>query len=220
MTRDDPDASIAAARDLARRGAPGARELLISALPERKLEVAELLGRIGAAWAVEPLASLLHDPDPDVRSEAILALARTNQTSAVPWIVAALGDPEPERREEARVGLMRLLGGEIADQLSTEGDDPDEADGVRAWWAANEHRFPPQVAIFEGAPLAIDPDVALLATASPSILGQLIDEIQNWVGADLPDGTPAEQAAWLRTWWPANRDRFAIGRRYYYGHPG
>jgi hypothetical protein len=217
MTRDDPDASIAAARDLARRGAPGARELLIAALPERKLEVAELLGRIGAPWAVEPLASLLHDPDPDVRGEAILALARTNQTSAVPILVGALADPE--RREDARVGLMRLLGGEVADQLSTEGDDPDEADRVRAWWAANEHRFPPDVAIFEGAPLAIDPDVALLATASPSILGQLVDEIQNWVGADLPDGTPAEQAAWLRAWWPANRDRFAIGRRYYYGHP-
>ncbi len=208
---------ITAARDLARRGMPGARELLLAALPARKLEAAELLGRVGAEWVIEPLVSLLNDPDPSVRSDAILGLARTNRVAAVPTLVEMLGDLEPERREDARVGLLRLVGGDLAEQLAVDDGDPGEVERVRAWWAANQHRFPPDVAIFEGEPLAIDRDIALLETASPSIVEQLVDEIQNWVGADLPAGTPEEQAAYLRAWWPTHRERFVPGRRYYYG---
>jgi len=211
---------LASVRARLSHGDSTARAALIAAVDEDPLEAAALLGDVGAAWTIEPLAELARHPDPSIRNEAIIGLARTNSALAIPPLLCALEDPELERRDDARVALVSLIGSEIVDHLADEGDDdPGERARAETWWRGNKHRFADDVAIHRGSPLSIEAAVEELEVSRPEVIGARLDTIQNWVGSDVEGDTPAAKVKAMRVWWDQNRERFVDGRRYFQGHP-
>jgi hypothetical protein len=201
------------------RGDTTARDALIAAARAEPLESAALLGDVGAEWTIEPLAALARHPDTSIRNEAIIGLGRTNRVQAVPALLAALEDPDPERRDDARVSLVGLLGRDIVEHLAGDGaDEAGEVDKARAWWSANEGRFPEDVAIYWGKPLSIETAVRELEASRPEVIRARLRMILNWVGAELTSSSPEARVKAMRRWWDANRDRFVEGRRYFQGH--
>jgi hypothetical protein len=212
---------VGAAFELAKLGDFCGRDALIEALKaDDPAHAANVLGRIGAPWALGPVAALLGHPDTTVRNEAIFALARTSRAAAVPLLLGALADPDPERREDARVALISLVGPGIAGALNATGDeDEGEIERAKAWWEQNRSLYPEAVALRDGEPLSIGDLMAELDRASPEVQSSIIDEIQTFTGAPLPDADPVRQADSLREFWRSRGADFEVGKRYFFGHP-
>jgi HEAT repeat protein len=72
------------------------------------MSCADVMDSATADWAVRSVGSLLHDPVPKVRAEAIRHVANDSIPAAwevLPWAYQWLGDPHPEIREAALSAL-------------------------------------------------------------------------------------------------------------------
>ncbi len=223
---EDPDLHVRlrAASDLAEAGSLAGRPVLLDALtheePWAREKAAGILGTIGAAWTIAPLASRLSDPFFEVRREAILGLGRTHDIAAVPFLIQALSDEDPERREDAVVALDDVLGREIYEQLDLEEDEDGSqarAD-AEAWWRDNAHRFDPNIRYDRGEPTSIARWIAELRTQSPEVVEMIVMRLEDWTGERLGGEGQDEIASRWEAWWRDNEARFPPGRRYFYGH--
>ncbi|MUW15452.1 protein phosphatase [Halorubrum sp. CBA1125] len=93
----------------------------------------ESLGNLGGDRAADAAAEALDDPNPWVRSEALIALDRIDRTAFAADIEAALDDDHHAVRRNAAVSLFKLRGEDIADVLLEQ--TRDESERVREWAA-------------------------------------------------------------------------------------
>ncbi|MGI8622980.1 MAG: HEAT repeat domain-containing protein [Solirubrobacteraceae bacterium] len=107
----DPASREAAQAGLVALG-PQAVKALIAALrdPLRAAAAATALGATGDARAVQPLASALDNPSPELRRAALLALGRLADPQSAPAVLAAADDPDYEVRRTA-VQVINTMGG-------------------------------------------------------------------------------------------------------------
>jgi len=73
-----------------------------------RMRAADALGRLRSAAAVEPLAGMLGEEDPQAREEYIRALARIGKREAIPALLKAASGPSWEQREGGALGLALL----------------------------------------------------------------------------------------------------------------
>jgi HEAT repeat protein len=66
------------------------------------------LGNVGGRDVVEPLVSVLNDPNPSVRMRAVWAIGSVEPKSAPPALIAVLKDPNPKMRELAAWALYSI----------------------------------------------------------------------------------------------------------------
>jgi len=109
----------------------------------RRAGILALSGRRGGLEEpyLKAYALLAEDPDPLVRSAAILALGRAGEATYRPTIVAGLEDSSPIVRADAAVSLDRMPGLEAVDPLSQHAvDDADPEVRVRCIRALRHYR--------------------------------------------------------------------------------
>ena len=218
----DPHARFDAALQLAQQGSAVGHGALRAGLkhedPMVRSRAAYLIGQIGGAWTIKPLAEQLNDPIEIVRNEVIFALMNTYHPAAVPHLLKALEDEDSDRVEDARVALVTLLGPKMGALLAEiEEDVEEEAELARAWWAVNASRFDPNTRYDRGKPVSVGRWVDELESAPPELLAIISDRLTTWTGEDWQSGPGIDQT-W-RVWWQTNAERFPPGRRYYWGHP-
>ncbi len=121
-----------------------ARSVALAGLADPKPTVrrvsAEILGKLNAREAVEPLSRTLADPHVDVRCAVLDALVELNAHQAVDQIAALTTDPEPSVRCSAVNALAALASdhGSIQKTLVSASNDSDPM--VRARAAVALHR--------------------------------------------------------------------------------
>lgn len=103
---DDEDLRSAAAASLASLGPLSILALTdLLAQPETRLVAVQTLAHVRSAAVVEPLLSVLDDPDSAVRAAALEALSSIHEPQVFGALVRALSDPASSVRKEAVVGL-------------------------------------------------------------------------------------------------------------------
>ena len=95
-------------RELGERAVPSLFKGLKSLNPSVRAESAFVLGRIGAARAVDPLVQILSDPAVAVREKAAYALGELAAPRAIPALVKLLDDRESSVRANAAFALGRI----------------------------------------------------------------------------------------------------------------
>jgi HEAT repeat protein len=150
---------------------------------------------------------------------ALHGLGLLGDPRAVPKLLDAL-ERRDRRVQEVAAGALQILTGHI-EQM----DDPGWRTRWALWWERNAERFPDGVRHRDG--VVFDPGVLLarMLADDPWVRRTAHDELVILTGENLPfdaDGPWRVQQAHLRawrTWWTANRARFAPGRWYLDGRP-
>ena len=107
----DPNLQTMAAQllvKIGRTGIPRLTQVLASAHPETRLQVADILGEIRHPSAIPALLEAAHGEFFTVRARAASALAKIGDAQAVPVLIALLADPEPEVRIAAALALGKF----------------------------------------------------------------------------------------------------------------
>lgn len=130
LRADDWKVRRGAVQDLSRDAHP---DLLLSLLASLRTEhrdfnvLSSALQLLGASDLdlTEPLASLMHDPDPGLRMQVALALGERHTPGAVDALIGALKDPDVNVRFHAVEALGRMRAGDAVDALAdiAESDD-------------------------------------------------------------------------------------------------
>jgi HEAT repeat protein len=204
----DSYSRLDAALELARLGDFAGRETMIASLAGDDegvaIKASEMLGHIGASWAVKPLAARISDVDSGVRSRVIFALIDVARPAVAPALIRALDDPDEERSEDARVGLFQVLGEKVP--ISEDGGDPEESQRIAEWWRRASAEFDPSLVYYRGRPAFLGEWIIAMKTASPAFL--------EWVGERLLWWTADRWAEW----WKTNAPYYPPGQRFFYGH--
>lgn len=129
---EDRHESAKSLRDLVKQGGIGDERLarLLSGLTDAdwhvRWSVAEALGWLKIAEAVQPLAQLLDDPNWTVRVAAIRAFAEINDPQTAEWVAGRLADEHSLVREAAAESLGKI-GGQTAEAALLEALDDTES---------------------------------------------------------------------------------------------
>lgn len=102
--------------------------LLLSPVPERRVEGVQGLANLKHWPAESALLRLLDDRSPAVRREAVLALSRLGGAATIPRFIALLDDPSWEIRQNALLCLHALTGEDF---------DVTAQDVWEKWWASS-----------------------------------------------------------------------------------
>lgn len=106
QTSPDEELQRIVAGALAQIGKPAIASLAAAlTAPASRLLAARSLAQIRHTAVIDPLCTLIHDPDPTVRHLAIEALASFQDTQVLPILQGALQDPAAAVRREALIGL-------------------------------------------------------------------------------------------------------------------
>lgn len=222
MTHGSIKNRLKAAYELAKNGLLEGQDLFLNALDDEdedvRSEAAEMLGNIGASWAIDPLGKLVHDEESEVCNVAIFALLETCQIAAVDWLIEALKNEEDERREDARVALAALLGDSATSTMNLLLSSEDEARNVLSWWQKNKNRY----AMFDcyawGKPVDLEQWIEMLESAPLEQASWLAQRLIIWTGNNIDEKNPREAVIDWRKWWKDHKSHFEKGKRYFYGH--
>ena len=102
--------------------------LLLSPVPERRVEGVQGLANLKHWPAESALLRLLDDRSPAVRREAVLALSRLGGAATIPRFIPLLDDPSWEIRQNALLGLHAL---------TVEDFDVTAQDVWEKWWTSS-----------------------------------------------------------------------------------
>ena len=171
---------------------PVALQLLLSAPPAVRAELAVTLGRIGDRRGRSLLQGLLVDADPEVRRAAAFALGELEDVEALRALVVAAVDPDPElgRLAVEALGKVGAPLGEVQRALGALA--PEEA-WRRLAPALFRFREPAAVVAAQEGLLAGDPDVH---AASAYALGRLARP----EGAEALRGLLTDLDPYVRGW--------------------
>ncbi len=188
--------------------------------PEVRLEAVQMLGQIGASWAIESLGERLDDEESYVRNEVIFALSSIGRPAVVPWLIKALRDEDEERVEDARVALIQVLGDPVAPILAQFGEGTG-GEAVRAaeWWKSESWRYNDGTVYHRGEPASLAVWVATLRGASDAGLHAIAERLKCWTGQDFGSPSSPGFADRWEGWWGERGAEFQPGRRYFYGRP-
>ena len=196
-----------------------------SANEDVRLRAAWLNGRVGSPQAMAGVADLArHDPVSAIRNQAMFALVGIGRPAVVPVLAAALGDPDPGRRDDARTALYRLLGHSVIRLLADEDEqdqaDPREPARVMAWWGARSGQFDPELVYFRAEPASPGVFIGQVeARRHDAVPDAILNALSDWTGQDFGRRLPlSETVGKWQSWWTANREHYAAGRRYFHGY--
>lgn len=148
------------------------------------------------AAAIAALKEALHDSDPQIRREAIMALAQAGDKSTVETFVELLNDKDPAIREKAVWVLATRGGANAAVKIAAALKDSDERVRAQAAWGLGIQRGPDNVEQLIGALKDSSLRVQRQAVWALGIVGDersvqpLTAELHN------SDARIREQAAW------------------------
>lgn len=224
---------LEAALTLAKHGDMSGRDVLLDGFQDNQEGARGLAGyyagRIGALWAIQPLAAMLaNDPHSNNRNVAIYALQDIGRAEVIPHLIKALGDEDAERREDARTALFRLLGDQVLPVLANPDDlindvtgeverDAEEVQRVSHWWQSVAGKFQPGTAYRYGFPESPGILIAQMKAQKALPVDELLTRLEDWTGENFGSEPIAEVITRWESWWRENADKYEPGRKYFHG---
>lgn len=190
-----------------------------------RIRAAWLSGRIGSHQATEAVADMVrNDPVSANRNQAIFALVGIGRLGVVPVLAEALGDLDRDRRNDARTALYRLLGRGLTRLLANEDEydhaDPAEPVRVMDWWREQSGKFDHERVYFMAEPASPGVFIGQLEARRHDVVPDaILNALSDWTGQNFGRRLPLQGTVreW-RSWWSANREHYAPGRRYFHGY--
>ncbi|GAB4490567.1 MAG: HEAT repeat domain-containing protein [Thermodesulfovibrionales bacterium] len=145
----------------------GLRGMLKAGNAVLRRNAARVLGKIGAAGAVDDLGFALKDENTRVRKAGVEALSQIRTAEAVRYLTHALTDEDPDIRISATLSLGSIGGPGVLDSLAILATDPDNFVRVAAARALGMLKDPSAVEIL--VPLLDDRSGFVVTTAIESL---------------------------------------------------